>query len=179
VLFVKESKESRFGLSISSCETKLWKGAESIIDLLTGYKILKDGKVLKLIFRYRLKPRPVGLQDQWNNITQKCLAPVLLANPYFKDETEKIPSLNLPSGTSFAKINSFKEMKVNTLLCCVREACESSHQPRKTDGKCGPTGSLCQFNVEFLEWFLAFYFTYILAYLLLRELDWMVPQGWC
>lgn len=28
------------------------KGAESTIDFLTGYKILKDVKVLKLIFRY-------------------------------------------------------------------------------------------------------------------------------
>ena len=69
IAFCKGEERTSLWLNISSHETKHWKGAESIIDFLTGYKILKDGKVLNLIFRYPSEAMSIGLQDQWNNIT--------------------------------------------------------------------------------------------------------------
>lgn len=67
-------------------------------------------------------------------------------------QSERISSVNLLFGTLVAKINYFKEMKVNTSLMSWQdgEVGENSDKPCKT-GQVGHTGSFCQFNVDFLE----------------------------
>lgn len=125
---------------------------------LTGYKIIKDRKVVKLIFRYPSEATSSWPAGSMKQHYMEMLNPYLLVNLYFKAEPWLlIPAHRLsrsPVETShlescFAKKDYSKKMKVNTSPQYGKRN-ENSDRSQETNGQ-GELIGLCGFNIDFLE----------------------------